>query len=94
MRRILQQKTKRRAAKPLLKREKVKTGMNEPIKGINAEISDPKNRYAFEWYMKEEDRRYWERTKKLTKKITALAATGAVIGLIALLLATLPYFNR
>lgn len=49
---------------------------------------DAKRRYAFEWFVKEEDRWYWERTQKLierkTKRITALAATSTVISVLAI----------
>lgn len=49
------------------------------------------NRYAFEWFMESEDLRYWGQTKSLIdskcKRITALAATSAVIGALGVLLA-------
>ena len=37
------------------------------------------NRYAFEWYVKEQDEWYWKRSLRKMRKITALAATSAVI---------------
>lgn len=49
---------------------------------------DAKRRYAFEWFVKEEDRWYWERTQNFierkTKRITALAATSTVISVLAI----------
>lgn len=45
---------------------------------------DKKNRYAFEWYVNEQDEWYWKRTLRKINKITALAATSTVISGIAI----------
>lgn len=43
-------------------------------------------RYAFEWFMREEDKRYWVKTKKLVekekKKITAFIFSYAAFSLV------------
>lgn len=48
-----------------------------------SEIDFRNNRYAFEWFMREEDKRYWDMTKNLinkkAKKIAALAIAGTAI---------------
>ncbi len=43
-----------------------------------------RNRYAYEWYVNEQDAWYWKRTLRQLKKTTALAATSAVVSGIAL----------
>ena len=44
------------------------------------------NRYAFEWFMRSEDQRYWKMTKNLIKhekkKITAFTAINTVISML------------
>lgn len=41
-------------------------------------------RYAFEWYMREEDQRYWRQTKELVKGKTKRATRQSMIFTVAL----------
>lgn len=45
---------------------------------------EKRNRYAYEWYVNEQDAWYWKRTVRQLKKTTALAATSAVVSGIAI----------
>lgn len=70
----------------------------EVLQGINSVVEETKEteqqknkRYAFEWFMREEDKRYWEMTKKRIKKtaeLTILSTTTITIMIIVLFFAS------
>lgn len=56
---------------------------SEPV--VSSEKSKD-NRYAFEWFMREEDERYWRQTEKLVekekKKIIKIMTTLTIVSMV------------
>lgn len=55
-------------------------------------------RYAFEWFMREQDEWYWKRTQRLVeekkKKTTTLAVTSVVVSGVAIIISVFSLLHK